>query len=85
MITGHSGTTLTDACEAHHGVEPRKPGQKLPATVLPNPDFSEWILRLPAQWSLLDSPPSGMRKILSSQRPHGGSSAGLEPGEFTPR
>jgi hypothetical protein len=48
-ITGHSGTTLTDAMLQWYGVAMSEE----PAWVL-NPDFTEALLALPAGWTLLD-------------------------------
>jgi site-specific DNA-cytosine methylase len=48
-ITGHSGTTLTDAMLLWYGVEMSEE----PAWVL-NPDFTEALLALPRGWTLLD-------------------------------
>lgn len=80
MISGHSGTTLTDACEIHHGATTRQAGQRLPATVLPNPDFAEWLIRWPCGWSRLDSEPSEMAKTLSSRPRPGTCSEGPDLG-----
>lgn len=48
-ITGHTGTTLTDAMLQWYGIaESRDPDQVL------NPDFTEALLGLPEGWTLLD-------------------------------
>jgi site-specific DNA-cytosine methylase len=65
MIKGHSGTTLTDACQIHLGVTTRAAGDRQPALVLPNPEFAEWLMRLPGGWSRIGSPPSEMDKTCS--------------------
>lgn len=48
-ITGHSGTTLTDAMLAWYGIDESEE----PPMVL-NPEFSEALMGLPMGWTLLD-------------------------------
>jgi len=48
-ITGHSGTTLTDAMLQWYGIDESED----PPWVL-NPDFSEALMGLPMGWTLLD-------------------------------
>lgn len=48
-ITGHSGTTLTDAMLAWYGIE----ASEEPPRVL-NPDFTEALMGLPMGWTLVD-------------------------------
>ena len=52
-----TGTTLTDACAIHLGEKIGRGGAAQRIMVLPNPVFEEWLMRLPGNWSKLESPP----------------------------
>jgi hypothetical protein len=52
------GTTLTDACAIHLGEKIGRGGSGQRTMVLPNPDFEEWLMRIPGGWSSIAWPPS---------------------------
>lgn len=54
MLTGHSGTTLTDAVIAFLGLPKRTPGEHVPSPAIPNPDFVEELMGFPVGWTRLD-------------------------------
>jgi hypothetical protein len=51
MLTGHPGTTLTDAVAIHHGETTRTPGVRTPSAVAVNPEFSEVLMGFSRGWT----------------------------------
>lgn len=51
LSVGTGGTTMRVACEIHLGVEMKPDGGAPDETVLPTPEFVEWLMHLPGGWS----------------------------------
>ena len=73
MLTGHAGTTLTDAIVSHHAGATRKAGEKLKSPWAPNPAFVEMLMGFPSNWTRPESPPSATPSSRRSRKSSGGS------------
>lgn len=76
MLTGHIGTTLTDAVNSHHGGTTREPGQTHEAQWCPNPEFVEALMGLSPGWTCVDSQPSATPSSRKSRKSSVGSCGG---------
>lgn len=75
-LSGHGGTTLSDAMDFHHHQTPRTPGRRGQAQVDLNPEFVEVLMGFPVGWTEIpDSELSEMRSSRKSRKPSGGSSS----------
>lgn len=65
------GTTLTDACVIHLVEKTGRGGSEQRTMVLPNPEFAEWLMRLPGGWSNIEWQQSGTGKTSLPAPLHG--------------